>query len=71
MQSISKFKKETRFLLCVIDTYTKYAWVIPLTVKKRIVITKAFRKFLDESGRKPKQLWVDKGIEVYNISMKS
>ena len=35
MQLISKFNKEFRFLLCVIDIYSKYAWVIPLKDKKR------------------------------------
>ena len=35
MQLISKFNKGFRFLLCVIDIYSKYAWVIPLKDKKR------------------------------------
>ena len=35
MQLISKFNKWFRFLLCVIDIYSKYAWDIPLKVKKR------------------------------------
>ena len=30
MQLISKFNKEFTFLLCVIDIYSKYTWVIPL-----------------------------------------
>ena len=47
MQLISKFNKEFRFLLCVIDIYSKYAWVIPLKDKKGITITNAFQKFLD------------------------
>ena len=39
MQLISKFSKEIRFLLCVIDIFTKYAWVIiPLKNKKDITI---------------------------------
>ena len=47
MPLISKFNKEFRFLLCVIDIYSKYAWVIPLKDKKGITITNAFQKFLD------------------------
>ena len=35
MQLLSKFNKEFRFLLCVIDIFSKYAWVIPLKDKKR------------------------------------
>ena len=34
MQLISKFNKGFRFLLCVIDTYSKYTWVVPLKIKK-------------------------------------
>ena len=34
MQSISKFNKTFRFLLCVIDIFSKYAWVVPLKGKK-------------------------------------
>ena len=42
MQLISKFNKGFRFLLCVIDIFSKYAWVIPLKDKKGITITNAF-----------------------------
>ena len=34
MQLINKFKKEIRFLLCVIDLFSKYAWAVPLKDKK-------------------------------------
>ena len=69
MQLISKFKKGFRFLLCVIDIYSKYAWVISLKDKKGITITNAFEKIVDESNRKPNKIWVDKGSEFYNRSM--
>ena len=71
MQLISKSNKGFRFLLCVIDIYSKYAWVIPLKDKKGITITNAFQKILKESNRKPNKIWVDKGSEFYNKSMKS
>ena len=35
MQLISKFNKGFRFLLCVIDIFRKYAWVVPLKDKKK------------------------------------
>ena len=57
-------------MLCVIDIYSKYAWVIPLKDKKRITIINGFPKTFDESGRKPNKKWVDKGSEVYNSSFK-
>ena len=46
IQLISRFSKGFRFLLCVIDIYSKYAWVIPLKDKKGIMITNAFQKNL-------------------------
>ena len=71
MQLIIKFNKGFRFLLCVIDIYSKYAWVIPLKDKKGIKITNAFQTVLKESNRKSNKIWVDKGSEFYNRSMKS
>ena len=56
MQLVSKFNKGFIFLLCVIDIYSKYAWVIPLKDKKGIAITNAFQKILDESNRKPNKI---------------
>ena len=63
MQLISKFNERFRFLLCVIDIYTKYVWVIPLKDKKGITITDAFQKMLKKANRKPNKIWVDKGSE--------
>ena len=61
MQLLSKFDKGFRFLLCVIDIFSKYAWVIPSKDKKGISIVNAFQKILDDSERKPDKIWVDKG----------
>ena len=66
MQLISKFNKEFRFLLCVIDTFSKYAWVVSLKDKKGVAIVNAFQKTLDDSTRKPNKIWVHKGSEFYN-----
>ena len=60
MQLLSKFNKEFRFLLCVIDIFSKYAWVIPLKDKKGISIVNAFQIILKESNGKPNIIWVDK-----------
>ena len=70
MQLLSKFNKRFRFLLCIIDIYSKYAWVIPLKDKKGVSIVNAFQKILDDSKRKPNKIWVDKGSEFYNNSFK-
>ena len=58
-------------MLHVIDIYSICALVIPLYDKKGITITNASQKMLKESNRKPKKIWVDKGLEFYNRSMKS
>ena len=71
MQVISKFNRGFRFLLSVMDIYTKYVWVVSLKDEKGITITKAFQKVLDKSGRKPNKIGVDKGSEFYNRSIKS
>ena len=60
MQLISKFNKGFRFLLCVIDIYSKYACVIPLKNKKAVSIVNAFQSILKKSYRKPNKIWVDK-----------
>ena len=70
MQLISKFNKGIRFLLCTIDIFSKYTWIIPLEDKKSIRITNAFQKVLDEYNRKPNKIWVDKGSKFYNSWMK-
>ena len=49
MQLISNFNKGFRFLLLVIDIFSKYAWVAPLKDKKGISIVNAFQKILDKS----------------------
>ena len=45
MQLINKFNKEFRFLLCLIEIYSKYAWIIPLKDEKEVQLLVLFRKF--------------------------
>ena len=66
MQSLSKYNKGIKYLLCAIDLFCKYAWVVPTKDKKGISIVDAFQKILKESNRKPNKIWVDKGSEFYN-----
>ena len=51
MQSLSKYKKGMKYLLCAIDILSKYAWVVPLLDKKGISIVNAFQKIISK-GRK-------------------
>ena len=76
MRLISKLNKQVRFLLCVIDIFRKYSWVLPLKNKKGVSVVNAFQKTLDKSGRTSNKIfyylniWVDKGSEIYNNSLK-
>ena len=69
MQSLSKFNKGVKYLLCAIDLFSKYAWVSPIKSKKGTSIVNAFKKIISEK-RKPNKIWVDQGSEFYNQSFK-
>ena len=71
MQLLGKFNKEIHFLSSVIDIFSKYPQLIPLKDKRDITITSVFQNILDASNRKPNKIWVDKGSEFYNRSMKT
>ena len=66
MQSLSKKNKGIKYLLCAIDLFSKYAFVVPLKDKKGISIVHAFNKIIKQSNRKPNKIWVDQGSEFYN-----
>ena len=66
MQSLSRKNKGIKYLLCAIDLYSKYAFLIPLKDKKGISIVNAFNKIIKQSNRKPNKIWVDQGGEFYN-----
>ena len=63
MQSLSKYNKEIKYLLCAIDLFSKYAWIIPIKDDKGVSIVNVFQKILDSSNRKPNKIWVDQGSE--------
>ena len=66
MQSLRKKNKGIKYLLCAIDLFSKYAFVIPLKDKKGISTVNAFNKIIKQSNRKPNKIWVDQGGEFYN-----
>ena len=67
MQSLSKYNKGIKYLLCAIDLLSKYAWVVPINDKKGVSIVDAYQKILKELNRKPNKIWVDKGSELNAI----
>ena len=66
---MSKYNIEIKYLLCAIDLFSKYAWVIPLKDEKGTSIVNAFQKIISK-GRKPNKTWFDQGSEFYHHSFK-
>ena len=56
MQLLSKFNKGIKYFLCVVDLFSKYAFVVPLKDKKEVSIVNAIQSILDKSGRKPNKI---------------
>jgi transposase InsO family protein len=59
-----------KYILTVVDVFTRYAWAKPMKTKSAIDTFAAFIAIVEESGRKPKKLWVDQGAEFYNSVFK-
>ena len=66
MQSLSKYNKGIKHLLCAIDLFSKYACIIPIKDKKGVSIVDVFKKILKEFNWKPNKIWVDIGSEFHN-----
>jgi len=64
MQKLSKWNKGYKYLLMVLDIFSKYGWIVPLKTKTGLEVSKALQIIFKEN--KPKMLWVDKGKEYYN-----
>ena len=67
---IRKYNKGIRFLLKVIDLFSKYPWVFSLKDKKGVTIINAFQNVLDNSKRKPNKIWLYRGSEFCNSQFK-
>ena len=59
MQAFSSFNKGFKYILIVIDVFSKYAWVVPIKDKSAASVIKAFKNIIGD--RIPKKLWVDEG----------
>ena len=69
MQSFAKDNDGVKYLLTVIDVFSKYGWIVPLNDKSGKSTAAGFMKIFT-SGRKPGKVWVDKGREFYNTDVK-
>ena len=68
MQAFSKFNRGIKYLVAVIDGFSKYGWSIPLKDKTGKSVASALKTIFKE--RKPENLWIDKGKEFYNKDVK-
>ena len=68
MQAFSKFNRGIKYLLTVIDVFSKYGYLIPLKDKRGKSVAWALKTIFKE--RKPEKMWVDKGKEFYNKDVK-
>jgi transposase InsO family protein len=63
ISNISKFNKNKKFLLVIIDCFSRYAWVKPLKSKRASETAAAFENVIEESGRHCDVLRSDAGPE--------
>ena len=70
VQLISKYNKGIRYLLCAIDLFSIYAFVVPLKNEKGTTIANAFQNILENSKRKPNKIWTDQGSKLCNAHFK-
>ena len=68
MQAFSKFNHGIKYLLAVIDVFSKYGYLVPLKDKTGKSVASALKTIFKE--RKPEKMWVDKGKEFYNKDVK-
>lgn len=66
MTDLESDNKGYKYILTIIDCFSKFAWAIPLKTKDAKSVFDAFLQVLNTSGRKPKNIWVDQGSEFYN-----
>ena len=69
MKAFAQENKGVKYLLTVLDVFSKYGWIVPLKTKTGVEVANALRQIFEE--RKPEKLWVDKGKEFYNKDVKS
>ena len=69
VSAISAHNNGNRFILTVIDIFSRYAWARPLKSKHGIGVAKAFRSIFNE-GRIPKRIQTDQGTEFENRHVK-
>ena len=68
MSAFSRDNKGFKFILSIIDVFSKYCWLVPLKDKKGTTVRDAFQSVF--KTRVPEKWWTDKGTEFYNKEVK-
>ena len=69
MGSLFSKNRDVKYLLCVIDDFTKYSWAKRLKNKKAETALRGLVDRVNKSKHKPNKLWVGEGEEIYNNPM--
>jgi len=67
LRSNSKDNGGYKYVLMVIDVFSKYGWAVPLKTKTGVAVTEALETIFNDHT--PKKLWVDEGKEFYNQTL--
>ena len=70
IQAFSESNRGVRYLLTVIDVFSKYGWILPLKDKTGKSVVEAFKEIFKKSKRKPEKFRIDKGREFHNKNVK-
>lgn len=69
LQKLSKYNKGMKYLLTIVDVFSKYGFAYPLKSKSGPTLTEAFKTIFTKSKRKPLRLQTDKGTEFLNSTL--
>jgi len=65
MQAFSNYNDGVKYLLAIVDVFSKDGWMVPLKQKTGAAVAAAYQSIFN-GGRTPKKLWVDNGKQFYN-----
>lgn len=66
MESVASYNDGYKFILCIVDLFSRFAWCVPLKNKSATTVLNAVKEVIAKSGRSPEKSWSDKGSEFYN-----
>ena len=71
LQLRSKCSKRIRYLLCAIDLFSKYAWVVPLKYKKELLLLMHLKVFSREQKEKQTKYGLIKAVNFITVLSKN